>query len=159
MRLHFWEAHITTHLCCYYIINTHAHSQSSLFSQKAFLGIIKCSFLYSLAWLLFGSGALLDLLSIKRRNLNYFWSTSDSIHGCCWFIPALLGNQPREAKTLGHMWKLTVTLYFWFILLLPCLWLTFSCIAAHFTHCIVSMMKSYLAFNKCPHLGRALSHL
>lgn len=54
----------------------------------------------------------LRLLSIRMRNINYFWNTSDSIHGCCWFMPALLRNQPRESKTLGHTWRLTLTLYF-----------------------------------------------
>lgn len=99
-------------LICYYFINTHAHSLSSLFCHKTFLGIVLCT-LYSHVWFLFASEALLGWICCQlRRSLNYFWSTWDCIHGCCWFMPALLGNQPRESKTLGHMWKLTLTLYF-----------------------------------------------
>lgn len=66
------------------------------------------------AQLFFGRRAFagLGLLSIKRRNLNYFWSTSDSIHGCCWFRPALLGNQPRESKNTGSHVEIDINLVF-----------------------------------------------
>lgn len=94
------QPHINLIKTSYCIISTYV-VVPVLLSQKAFVGIITCTFLFSHVQLLFGGGTSLSLglLSIKRRNLNYFWSTSDYIHGCRWFVLALLGNQPRESKT------------------------------------------------------------
>ena len=89
MLFTFGQGCVTMYLSCY-VINTHTFA---VYPVCFFVAITRCTFLYSGLCLV----EELDLLLIKRRNFNWFWSTSDSIHTAHAYLP-YLESSPKSQK-------------------------------------------------------------